>query len=88
MTQDKFIEFFLKQEKEKEQRPEMMDRPAMYYEHESSVYPEIVRISFRDGSTQIYELRTPQPAPQIIENIRIIRSWGTGYPQKHRRAQR
>lgn len=43
------------------------------YEHESSKYPEQIRVSFADGHTAVYDMRVDQPAPVILENIRIIR---------------
>ena len=59
-----------------------------YYDRESSVIPERIRVSFSDGRTAVYELRPEQPAPVIMENIRIIRKWKQGYvnhPQRRRR---
>ena len=58
------------------------------YEHESSKYPEQIRVSFADGHTAVYDMRVDQPAPVIMENIRIIRKWKQGYvnqPERRRR---
>ena len=69
-------------------RPEMMDKPLPKYEKEWSRYPEQVRISFDDGHTFLYDIHTDQPAPVIMENIRIIRKWKQGYinqPMRRRR---
>ena len=60
-------------------RPVMLDKPLPCYEHNSSIYPEKIRVSFEDGKTMVYEIRTEQPAPIIMENIRIIRKWKQGY---------
>ena len=56
------------------------------YEHENSKYPEQIRVSFADGHTAVYDMRVDQPAPVIIENIKIIRRMA-GYtaPRPRRR---
>ena len=77
--EDNFLEFMMEREKEKEQRPEILPKPMPVYQHDFSEYPEMIRVSFSDGSTAVYELRTDQPHPVIIENIKIIRKWKTGY---------
>ena len=60
-------------------RPTILPKPMPMYERDSSEYPEMIRVSFSDGSTAVYELRVEQPAPVIIENIKIIRKWKQGY---------
>ena len=60
-------------------RPRILPKPLPVYEHNFSEYPEMIRVSFSDGSTAVYELRTDQPHPVIIENIKIIRKWKKGY---------
>lgn len=69
-------------------RPDMLKLAVPFYDHEASRYPERIRVSFEDGHTAVYELRTEQPAPQIIESIRIIRKWKTGYQAPKRREKR
>lgn len=54
-------------------RPEMLPEAVPYYDHDWSVHPDAVRISFSDGSTAIYDIRVEQPHPIILENVRIIR---------------
>ena len=69
-------------------RPALMKLAAPIYEHECSKYPDMIRVSFIDGHTAVYELRTEQPHPVIIENIKIIRKWKQGYvnqPETRRR---
>ena len=69
-------------------RPTILPKPVPMYEHNYSEYPELIRVSFSDGSTAVYQLRTEQPAPVIIENIRIVRKWKQGYvnqPETRRR---
>ena len=68
-----------------EKRPQMLPEPLPIYEHTYSEIPEKVRISFTNGTSAIYELRVEQPAPIIMENIRIIRKWKTGYQAPKRR---
>ena len=70
------------------------DRPAILamcspvYEHENSRYPEKIRLSFMDGHTEVYEIRTQQPHPIVTENIRIIRKWKQGYVNQPARRRR
>ena len=69
-------------------RPDVLEKIVANYEHETSTYPESVRVSFGDGKTIIYDRRVEQPAPVFEENIRIIRKWKQGYvnrPQRRRR---
>ena len=54
-------------------RPEMLPEAVPYYEHDWSVHPDAIRISFSDGSTAIYDIRVEQPHPIILENVKIIR---------------
>ena len=73
---------------EKHNRPTILPKPMPMYEHDFSEIPERIRVSFSDGSTAVYELRVEQPAPVIIENIKIIRKWKQGYvnqPERRRR---
>lgn len=88
------MEGFLKylNEEMTQERPEMLPEIAVHYEHLDSRFPDWVRISFTDGSTAVYDVRTEQPAPLIRENIRIIRKWKTGYqyqqPPRRRRGRK
>jgi len=68
-------------------RLRVMGKPALIYEHEKSEIPEVIRISFEDGHTAKYVLHIDQPAPIILENIRIIRKWKVGYPPRRRARQ-
>ena len=73
---------------EKGKRPTILPKPVPVYEYEHSEYPELIRISFSDGTTAVYELRTDQPHPVIMENIKIIRKWKTGYVNQPARRRR
>lgn len=69
-------------------RPRLLDKVVPKYDTDGSRYPETIRASFTDGRTVVYEIRTEQPAPMIVENIRIIRKWKQGYvnqPERRRR---
>ena len=68
------------------QRPEVLGKVVPIYEHDYSVLPEKIRVLFKDGRTMIYDIHIDQPAPVIIENIKIIRRM-TGYeaPKPRRR---
>ena len=69
-------------------RPFVLPMPLPIYEHTFSEIPEKVRVSFTDGTSAVYELRTEQPAPVIIENIKIIRKWKQGYVNRPERRRR
>ena len=69
---------------EVKKRPEVLPEPLPIYETIYSEIPDRVRISFSNGTSAIYDLHTDQPAPVILENIRIIRRM-VGYEPKHAR---
>ena len=69
-------------------RPEILDKPVPTYMTADSVRPDQVRLSFSDGSTAIYDLRTEFPHPIIERNIEIIRKMKTGYVNKPMRRRR
>ena len=69
-------------------RPEIMEKVVPYYSHAWSKYPDQIRMSFEDGKSVIYEARMEQPAPVIIENIKIIRKWKQGYVNQPERRKR
>lgn len=88
MSEDKLMEFMRKREIKIEKRPALLPVPLPIYEHEDSEIPEKVRISFTNGTSAIYELHVDQPAPVIMENIKIIRRMKQGYvnqPAQRRR---
>jgi len=66
------------------ERPAMMPMGVTYYKGKHSRYPEKVRVSFQDGNTFIYEMRTEQPAPVVVEKVEIIQPV-VGYPKPRRR---
>ena len=68
-----------KPERDPFDRPKMMPETVTYYDHNMSRVPDRIRVSFEDGTTAVYVLHTEQPAPVIMENIRIIRKWKQGY---------
>ena len=69
-------------------RPEILDQVVPYYDSEWSVYQEKVRISFKDGTTIVYDTRAEQPHALIMENIRIIRKWRQILEERPRRRRR
>ena len=77
--EETFEEYLLRRKREMELHPKIMPGTISYYDHEISKYPDRIRISFDDGHTAIYEIRVEQPAPVIVENIKIIRKWKQGY---------
>lgn len=54
-------------------RPTMMDKPAPIYDFDFSEIPDHVRISFSNGNTAVYDLRSVQPHPLVIKNIEIMK---------------
>lgn len=71
-----------------EKKPGLLAFPAPIYERTDSEIPEKVRISFTNGTSAIYALKVDQPAPQLIECVRIIRKWNNGYKAPTRRRRR
>lgn len=57
------------------ERPEPLPGVATYYKDEESLLPDLVRMSFRDGSTAVYELKSAQIHPLIRRNLQILRGW-------------
>ena len=55
------------------ERPEMLPEPVPYYAYKHSRHPDSIRMSFRDGSTAVYDIRMEQPHPLVVENIKTIR---------------
>ena len=53
-------------------RPELLPEPVPFYAYETSVHPDSVRVSFRDGSTAIYDIRRNMPHPLVIKNGEIM----------------
>ena len=71
-----------------EKRPELLPSPVPIYEHTDSEIPEKVRISFTNGTSAVYERHIEQPAPQVVESIKIIRRWKQGYVNQPMRRRR
>ena len=71
-----------------ENRPELLPKPYPIYERPESEIPERVRISFANGTSAVYELHVDQPAPVIMENIKIIRRMKQGYIKQPVRRRR
>lgn len=67
-------------------RPEIIGVPAVYYDSEDSRIPGEIRISFEDGTTEVYQHKPSMPAPLIMRNIEIIRKWH-GYTPPERRGR-
>ena len=79
MMGDGFMEFLADKERKKETRPELLPGTVSYYDYDISKYPDRIRVSFSDGKTLVYEVRTEQPHPIIVENINIIKRMKQGY---------
>ena len=55
------------------ERPAILSLGVPQYEYEESRYPEKIRVSFFDGHTEIYEIRTQQPHPLVLKNAEIMK---------------
>ena len=60
-------------------RPTILPKPMPMYERDSSEYPEMIRVSFSDGSTAVYELRVEQPAPVVFQKVEMGDRFIIGY---------
>lgn len=49
-------------------RPEILQKPAGYYNRWESRIPETLRVSFSDGTTAVYDLRIQQPKPALFRS--------------------
>ena len=67
-----------------EKQPEMLPNPFPDYAT-NSTYPDRLRVCFKDGTTQIYDLRIQQPHPIVRRNLEIIRNMIVGYERKEER---
>ena len=70
------------------QRPEILGKVVPIYEHDYSVLPEKIRVLFMDGRTMVYDIHIDQPAPVIVQNIRLIRKMKQGYVNQPARRRR
>ena len=50
-------------------KPEPMEKPAVYYMSPESKYPDQIRLSFPDGKTIVYDRRIKQPSPKKYLNM-------------------
>ena len=69
-------------------RPEILGKVVPIYEHDYSVLPEKIRVLFMDGRTMIYDIHIDQPAPVIVQNIKLIRKMKQGYVNRPERRRR
>ena len=49
--------------------PKPFPEPAVYYQPEGDIYPDMIRLSFPDGHTEIYDRRVKQPSPRKYLNM-------------------
>lgn len=70
------------------QRPKALDKVVPIYDHDYSVLPDHIRVLFSDGKTAVYDIHLTQPAPVIVQNIKMIRKWKQGYVNQPRRRRR
>lgn len=82
MTMDEMMDRVLEDIEIGKSRPEILDKVVPIYEHEYSVLPDRIRVLFSDGRTMIYDIHMDQPAPVIVQNIKLIRKMKQGYVNK------
>lgn len=76
-------------ERRRRRRPSPLPEPALTYRTEDSVHPDQIRLSFDDGSTAIYDLRTELPHPAMMKNHEIMAKWSDkGYNNQPARRRR
>lgn len=88
MNMDEMLDRVLADIETGKQRPEILGKVVPIYEHDYSVLPEKIRVLFMDGRTAIYDIHMDQPAPVIVQNIRMIRKMKQGYVNQPRRRRR
>lgn len=69
-------------------RPEILGKVVPIYEHDYSIMPDRIRVLFDDGRTMVYDIHTDQPAPVIVQNIKLIRKMKQGYVNQPVRRRR
>lgn len=88
MTIDNMLDRALEDIEIGKKRPEILGKVIPIYEHDYSVLPDRIRVLFDDGRTMVYDIHTDQPAPVIVQNIKLIRKMKQGYvnqPERRRR---
>ena len=68
-------------------RPRMLPKASACFDHETSRYPDHIRVSFDDGRTVVYDIRQEMPAPQVLRTVELIRKMASesGYIYKEAR---
>ena len=88
MTMDDMLDRVLEDIEIGKKRPKILGKVVPIYEHDYSVLPERIRVLFDDGRTMVYDIHTDQPAPVIVQNIKLIRKMKQGYVNKPARRRR
>ena len=65
----------------RERFPKMLPEPLQIYAM-NGPYPDQLRVSFADGSTQIYDLRVTQPKPVLRKELDEFTELCVGYQKK------
>ena len=79
MDFEKLLDRMIEDAENAKNRPEMLGKMVPIYDHDYSILPDRIRVSFKDGKTAIYQIQINQPAPVIVQNIKLIRKWKQGY---------
>lgn len=80
-----FKEFKKRMREAKESSPRPLPMPVCISGPEDGRLPELIRISFDDGTTAVYRLKEAENDQLIIKSIEIIRKWNR--PRRRRDRQ-
>ena len=68
-------------------QPSILPRVAVLkHGEEKGRAPELIRLSFSDGSTAVYQLKGDPAEELMLESVEIIRKWGRQRRRRDRRA--
>lgn len=71
----------------KPRRPKPLPDATMVYMDEDGRLPDIIRVSFEDGTSATYKRDWQQPHPLCMASIRTIRKWNGYTPPSLREEQ-
>lgn len=80
-----FKEFKKRMREAKESSPRPLPMPVCISGPEDGRLPELIRVSFDDGTTAVYRLKEAENDQLIIKSIEIIRKWNR--PRRRRDRQ-
>ena len=88
MNLDELLDRAIEDMETGKKRPKALDKVVPIYDHDYSILPDRIRVSFSDGKTAVYDIHLTQPSPVIIQNIKLIRKMKQGYVNQPMRRRR